>query len=324
MEYNLLEKTELWVTGLKLNEVNLTEMASATAEVLELSPSEVKVVDVHDNLVTLDILRRTVKAEDIAGKEEALLTRLATLPGIDVTPEAAVHSDGVLGMIAMDPAEAPAVLERTRTMTEVILASVARRAIVYSSGFEVSRGLIEDTNGPYIRTTLAEQGFNVTIGPILEDDKFAIARAFNEAVNRGFGLAISTGGVGAESKDRSVEGLLEIDPEAVTPWLVKYQQGQGRHEKEGVRIAVGQVGLTTMIALPGPHDEVQTAMPIICQHLEQSAVDKHQLAHDIASALRSVLAEKMKHWDHSNGHHNHKHHSQKGEHNGNHQPGQSG
>jgi molybdopterin biosynthesis enzyme MoaB len=311
MEYNLLEKTELWVTGLTLAEVNLTDMALAAAEVLELVPSEVKVVDVHDNLVTLDILRRTVTAEDIAGKEQALLKRLAALPGIEVSPEAAVHSDGVLGMIAMDPTEVPAVLERTRSMTDSIRASVARRAIIYASGFEVSRGLIEDTNSPYLKNTLEAQGFKVTVGPILEDEKFAIARAFNEAVNRGFGLAISTGGVGAESKDRSVEGLLEIDPDAATPWLVKYQVGQGRHEKEGVRIAVGQVGLTTMIALPGPHDEVQAAMPVILRHLAQGEVDKHQLAHDIAADLRAILAEKMKQWDHSR--HHHKEHTAKGE-----------
>ncbi len=299
MEYNLLEKTELWVTGLRLNEVNLTAMASVTAEVLELAPSEVKVVDVHDNLVTLDILRRTVKAENIAGKEETLLKQLATLPGIEVTPDAAIHSDGVLGMIAMDPAEVPAILDRTRNMTNSIRSAVFRRAIVYSTGFEVRRGLIEDTNGPYIKATLEGRGFKVTVGPILEDNKNAIAFAFNDAVNRGYGLAITTGGVGAESKDRSVEGLLEVDRQAASAWLVKYQKGQGRHEKEGVRVAVGQLGLTTMVTLPGPHDEVRTAMPIICKYLEQGAVDKHILAQEIASALRNILAEKMKHWNHS-------------------------
>ena len=311
MEYNLLEKTELWVTGLKLDEVNLTDIALVAAEVLELAPDEVKVVDVHDNLVTLDILRRTARAEDIAGKEAALLERFSTLPGIQVTPEAAIHSDGVLGMIAMSPTEVPAMLDRTRAMTDSIRSAVAQRVIVYSTGFEVRQGLIKDTNGPYLKTTLEQRGLMVTTGPILEDDKFAIARAFNDAVNRGYGLAITTGGVGAESKDRSVEGLLEIDPDAATAWLVKYQKGQGRHEKEGVRIAVGQLGLTTMITLPGPHDEVQTALPVICRHLEQGPVDKYRLAEEIAAALRRVLAEKMQQGDHSHPH-NHKHHSWKG------------
>ena len=29
--------------------------------------------------------------------------------------------------------------------------------------------------------------------------------------------------------------------------------------KEGVRIAVGQYGLTTYVSLPGPHDEVEAS-----------------------------------------------------------------
>ncbi len=298
MEYNLLEKTELWVTGVALREVNLTDLAAAAAEVLGLERSEVMVVDVHDELVTLDILRRTVRAEDIAGKEAALLERLAVLPGLSLGPDAAIHSDGVLGMIALDPAEVSEVLERTRQMTDSILSVVSRRAIVYSSGFELRKGLIEDTNGPLIKAALEQLGFRVTVGPVLEDDEHAVALAFNRAVNQGYGLAITTGGVGAESKDRSVEGLLRIDPEAATAWLVKYQQGQGRHEKEGVRIAVGQLGPTTMITLPGPNDEVRLALPVICRHLEQGPINKQTLAEDMALVLRAALTAKMQQWRH--------------------------
>lgn len=298
MEYNLLEKTEVWLTGVRLNGVNLTDLAAAAAEVLGLDPVEVLVVDVRDNLVTLDILRKTVQAEDIAGKQAALLERLSIIPGLELTPETAIHSDGVLGFIALDPAEAAGVLERTQALTGSLLANIARRAIVFSSGFEVRQGMIQDTNGPYIQETLARQGFQVTVGPVLEDDELAVARALEEAISRAYGLVITTGGVGAESKDRTVEGLLRVDPGAATAWLVKYEQGQGRHEKEGVRIAVGQVGPTTLITLPGPHDEVQTALPVICRHLEQGAADKYTLANQVAAALRAKLAAKTQHWSH--------------------------
>jgi molybdenum cofactor synthesis domain-containing protein len=302
MEYNLLEKTELWVTGIRLHRVNLTDLAAAAAETLGLEPSEIKVVDVRDDLVTLDILRQTVRAEDIAGKEKLLLEQLSTVPGVELALEAAIHSDGVLGILALDPTEVTEVLDRTRKMTRSILSAVSRRAIVYSTGFEVRRGMIEDTNGPYIESVLEEQGFKVTLGPVLEDDEQAVASAFNNAVNRGYGLAITTGGVGAEGKDRSVEGLIRVDPTAATAWLVKYQKGQGRHEKEGVRIAVGQLGRTTMITLPGPHDEVRTALPTICEHLGRGSVDKRALAEDIAAALRTTMAAKMQHWNHSASH----------------------
>ncbi len=304
MEYNLLEKTELWLTGIRLAGVNLTGLAAVTAEVLGLDPAEVLVVDVRENLVTFDILRRTVRAEDIAGKQAALLERLTGVEGLELTPEAAIHSDGVLGLIALGPAEAAEVLDRTAEITSSILSAVARRAIVYSSGFELHQGLIQDTNSPFIRSTLEKQGFRVTIGPVLDDDEYSVARAFQAAVDEGYGLAITTGGVGAESKDRSVEGLLRVDPRAATVWLVKYEQGQGRHEKEGVRIGVGQLGLTTMLTLPGPHDEVRIALPVVCRHLAQGSLDKHRLAEDIAVALRATLVAKMQAWRH----HHQKHH----------------
>lgn len=298
MDYNLLEKTELWVTDVRMREVNLTDLAAATADVLGLAPSDVKVVDVRDDRVTLDILRQTVRAEDVAGRESVLLQRLSAVPGVELGADAAIHSDGVLGIVALEPGEVPEVLDRTREMTNSILSAVSRRAVVYATGFEVQRGLIEDTNGPYIKSTLEELGFKVTIGPVLEDNKQAVAAAFNSAANRGYGLAVTTGGVGAESKDRTVEGLLEVAPDAAMAWLVKYEKGQGRHEKEGVRIAVGQLGLTTMITLPGPHDEVQTALPVICRHLEQGGIDKHALVEEIAAGLRTTLATKTQHWRH--------------------------
>jgi hypothetical protein len=39
MEYNLLEKTELWITGIRLHRVNLTELAARAAQVLGLGPA---------------------------------------------------------------------------------------------------------------------------------------------------------------------------------------------------------------------------------------------------------------------------------------------
>ena len=49
------------------------------------------------------------------------------------------------------------VLDRTAEITSSILSAVARRAIVYSSGFELHQGLIQDTNSPFIRSTLEKQ-----------------------------------------------------------------------------------------------------------------------------------------------------------------------
>ena len=293
MEYNLLEKTEVWVTHLGLQAVNLTDLAAAAAAALGLERAEVMVVDVRADLVTFDILRKSVRAEDVAGKKDVLLQALSAVPGVTLTEETTIHSDGVLGVIALEPEEAAQVLERTQAMTAEIRQAVARRAIVYASGFEVLNGLIADTNTPYIRAALQQAGFHVSTGPILEDAEEATAFALREAINRGFGLVVVTGGVGAEDKDHTVEGLLQVDRQAAVAWLVKYERGQGRHVKDGVRIAVGQVGPTTLATLPGPNDEVRVALPILLRLWSQGPVDKHVLVEEIAAGLRQILTAKM-------------------------------
>ena len=53
-----------------LESVNLQVLGRAVAEVLELGADEVLVTDVRDQGVTLDILRRTVIAEQIVGADE--------------------------------------------------------------------------------------------------------------------------------------------------------------------------------------------------------------------------------------------------------------
>lgn len=45
MSLNLLEKTELWVSDVTLDQANLTEMAAAVARVLGLQEDKVMVVD---------------------------------------------------------------------------------------------------------------------------------------------------------------------------------------------------------------------------------------------------------------------------------------
>jgi molybdenum cofactor synthesis domain-containing protein len=158
--------------------------------------------------------------------------------------------------------------------------------MIFPTGEEVRRKLIKDTNSPYIRDRLASEGFKADVGPVLRDDTDSISAALSDAIDRGFGLIITTGGVGAESKDRTVEAMMKLDREAATPYVTKYHKGTGRHEKEGVRIAVGSVGPTLMIALPGPNDEVRMSMETIVVGLK-NGYDKRRLADEIAKTLKS-------------------------------------
>ncbi|MHB8696236.1 MAG: molybdopterin-binding protein, partial [Solirubrobacteraceae bacterium] len=222
---------------------------------------------------------------------------LGDLPGVEVSEETSLCSEGMLGWIAADDAEGRAALDRSRRMAAEIERTIASRAIVFSTGPEVSSGQIEDTNKPWIAGRLRLANFRATEGPDLPDDVDAIAAAMREAAEElGFGLLVTTGGVGAETKDGTVEALCSIDPDAATPYLFEVEQGHGRHVKPGVRIAVGDVAGALVVCLPGPHDEARVGVEALLAGLERTP-DKHELAERIASSLRDRL--RRHHWDHS-------------------------
>jgi molybdenum cofactor synthesis domain-containing protein len=201
-----------------------------------------------------------------------------------------------MGLISCEPLQSGEIVARTAAMSDEIERTVLRRARVYATGFEVKQGMIEDTNSPYLLALLESQGYKAEFGGILEDDVHAISHALRDAAERGFGLVITTGGVGAEDKDFSVEAVTRIDPEAATPWIVKFQAGTGRHLKDGVRIAVGQYGLTTYVSLPGPHDEVEASAVALRKFCTAGRVDKPALANAVVEILREKLRNQQAHW----------------------------
>ena len=278
MELQLFEKTEIWIRPIWVRDVDLTLLAEKVAEVLTLDKREVMVVDVREETVTLDIMRKTVNAQDIVGKKAHLLKALAEINGVSLAPDTTIHSEGVLGLIDIEDQEvARQLIQETDRMGRQILDHLKKRAIVFPSGFEIQKGLIQDTNSPYLARKLSEEGFKVTIGDVLEDDLEAIASALFKALSDGFGLIITTGGVGAEGKDRTIEALLKVDPTASTPYVCRYEKGTGRHEKDGVRIGVAFLYPSFIIALPGPHEEVRLGIEVIIDGLNKG-LDKEALA----------------------------------------------
>jgi molybdenum cofactor synthesis domain-containing protein len=278
VELQLFEKTEIWIRPILVRDVDLTLLAEKVAEVLTLDKKEVMVVDVREETVTLDIMRKTVNIQDIIGKKADLLQALAQINGVSLVPDTTIHSEGVLGLIDVEDREvARKLIQETDRMGRQILDHLKKRAIVFPSGFEIQKSLIQDTNSPYIARRLSAEGFKVTIGDVLEDDLEAIASALFKALSDGFGLIITTGGVGAEDKDRTIEALLEVDPTASTPYVCRYEKGTGRHEKDGVRIGVAFLDPSFIIALPGPHEEVRLGIEVIIDGLNKG-LDKEALA----------------------------------------------
>lgn len=297
MSMNLLEKTELWVNHITLDDVNLTELADIVAGVLGLRKGEVMVVDVRPQHITFDVLVQEIPQENFLGKEKAILNALQSVQGVTLYEDTYIHSNGILGQICanLSDEQEKELLNTVDTMTSEIKNNVLHRAIVFPTGFELQQGLIEDTNTPYIKRLLENEGFKVTIGEIMSDDLYDIKEKLEDALNRGFGLLITSGGVGAEDKDKTVEAIHSIDESAATPYIVKFKKGTGRHVKDGVRIGVGTEGLSTMISLPGPHDEVELAMPVLIKGLRENWDKMH-----LADCLAGVLANK---WKTKNHHH---------------------
>jgi hypothetical protein len=198
---NLLQKTELRIERIGLEKADLTAVATTVADVLSLPHTEVLVIDARDNILALDILSPRVDPYAIAGQQTLLLDALSSLPGIRITEDTAVCAEGMLGWIADDRAAALEALRTGEQMADDISRTIASRAIVFSTGPEVISGQIRDTNKPWIAARLREAGFAVTEGESLPDDIEVIAAALSDAAfDRGFGVVVTTGGVGAEGK----------------------------------------------------------------------------------------------------------------------------
>ena len=105
LEINLLEKTELWLEGISLKDARLDDIAAEVAAALELEPREVLVVDVREDHIVLDILRPVLRMTQIAGKGEEILRRISRIPGVGLSENARLHSEGALGWVCLDPVE---------------------------------------------------------------------------------------------------------------------------------------------------------------------------------------------------------------------------
>jgi len=285
MEYSLLEKTELWIKPVILSEADLDGCGRAGAQALGLKNEEIMVTDAIGDTLTMDILVSTIKADQIVARKEALLRLLNEVPGVKILDETDVHSNGVLGLINLDKETGQEMLDRTRKMSAQIAECIPKRCMVCATGREVLASEIKDTNTPYLMEELEHAGYQVTRGPTLQDDAGIIGRAMRQAAEDGYGLMITTGGIGAEGKDQTLTALARMDPKARMPTILRFQKGQGRHHRDSVRIGVGTLEPTLVICLPGPHDEVRLSWPVLSEGMEKGW-DKDTLAEALANVLR--------------------------------------
>jgi molybdenum cofactor synthesis domain-containing protein len=183
---------------------------------------------------------------------------------------------------------------------------IRRRIKVFPTGFEVGRGMIEDTNTPYLVNRFTKAGCKVQTHRPLADDIDEIAGALRQALDQGFGMIITTGGVGAEDKDCSVEALQKVCPDAVTPYIAKFTRGHGRHVKDGIRIGVAKEGLSYVVTLPGPNEEVRLCAEVLVESIDQQP-EPEVLGEQLANLLRERWMRTV--GVHGHAHHGHGHHT---------------
>jgi len=286
-ELDLLAKSELWVVGVRLVDVDLTALAAVAARVLGLADDEVFVTDVRGDHVVFDVVAPSVDLSAVAGTEHALLDALHAFPGVTVAPGASIHSNGVLGVIGAPPDQAEAIVANAARLEDGLRAYVARSVAVLSTGAEVARGEIEDTNLAAAQELLGAAGYRVTGGGVSPDDEAIIAGRVAHLLEDAHGLILTTGGVGAEDKDRTIEALQRLAPDLSTAVLASYAIGHGRHVKPHVRVGCGRIGDTWLIALPGPTREVRAALPALIAGLS-GGLAPGALAEAIAEPIRAL------------------------------------
>ena len=197
--------------------------------------------------------------------------------------------------------------EEAARMEEGIRAYSAKRVAVVSTGAELVDGRVHDTNFEAARELMGAAGFEVEFGGTVGDEEQQIAGRVNRLSGEGYGIVITTGGVGAEAKDKTIEALTLLDPAIATAILAQFEAGHGRHVKDSIRIAVARVGYGIAVALPGPTHEVRAALPVLLAELAAGSPPE-AMVEAMAKPLRALLPSAMHKHHHHHGHHHHGRH----------------
>lgn len=294
----LLDKTEVWLRGVHLDNADLPEIAEAVAEVLDLPEDKVFVTDVREGLVVLDILSPRVELEAVTGKQHGIFDRIKSVKGVSVEADATVHSEGILGVIGTPREDVDSYLKGAQRLEQQLIDFAAKRVAVVSTGSELVSGQVKDTNFIAIQEAMNPAGYEVVYGGVAGDSEREIAGLVARLSSEGFGLVITTGGVGAEDKDKTIEAVSLLDKDISTAVLAQFKKGHGRHVKDSIKIGIAKMGWSTIVSLPGPTHEVKLALPVLIQGIADE-VAPADLIEAMAVPIRATLPQHQ---------HKHSHH----------------
>lgn len=284
----LLDKTEVWLRGVHLEDADLPQLAKAVADVFDLPHDKVFVIDVREGLIVLDILSPRVQLEAVTGKQDGVFAAIRDIEGVTVDDNATVHSEGILGVIGTPREEVDAYLAGAQRLEKQLIEFASKRVAVVSTGFELVSGHVKDTNFLAIKEAMEPAGFEVVYGGVAGDSEREIAGLVARLSSEGFGLVITTGGVGAEDKDKTIEAVGLLDKDMTTAALAHFKKGHGRHVKDSIRIGIARMGWSTIVSLPGPTHEVKLALTVLVQGIADE-MPIEELIEAMAVPIRATL-----------------------------------
>ena len=140
---------------------------------------------------------------------------------------------------------------------------------------------------------MGEIGYAVRVMPPVADDEQLIRGTLRRLIDAGYGVIITTGGVGAEEKDLTVEAVLGLGGGAAVVDVTHYVPGEHRHTKRSVRLACASNSGTLLITLPGPNEEVRLCLRVLQELLPRGA-SPGEIAEALGQALRRFMRSKLR------------------------------
>ncbi len=133
-----------------------------------------------------------------------------------------------------------------------------------------SKGIEEDLSGQYIYEKLTEE-YTVEDYVLIPDEKDKLVKALSAMANNDIDLIITTGGTGLESRDITIETLMERFDKTIPGFGEEFRRRTAETLKGGAlltRTCAGVYNKTLIFAMPGSPNAVELGMDIIYSEIK--------------------------------------------------------
>jgi molybdenum cofactor synthesis domain-containing protein len=156
----------------------------------------------------------------------------------------------------------------------------ARSAVVVVASTRAASGVYQDTTGPMLREWLEGRGWTADV--VVLPDGNPIGDAISDAIARGVGLVVTTGGTGVTARD--------LTPEVTAPLLDRQLPGIAEElRRRGAaqtpaavlsRGLAGVAGRSLIVNLPGSPGAVRTGIEVLDELVDHIVDQLHGGDHE--------------------------------------------